>query len=93
MDYRFSITPRLLILAALSLLALFILLFLLGIFVGQQLGPVSALGQTNLPKLTAPASAALPSPGSLPPALTPQAAVAAPPATPAPAAPAVQAKP
>jgi hypothetical protein len=87
MDYRFSITPRLLILAAVSLLALFILLFLLGLFVGQRLGPVSALEPSNMPKLTAPTT------GALPAALTPSAAAAAPPTTPAPAAPAVQAKP
>jgi len=87
MDYRFSITPRLLILAVLSLLALFTLLFLLGIFVGQRLGPVSTLGQANLPKMTAPPS------GALPTALTPSPAVAAPPATPADVAPPVQAKP
>lgn len=84
MDYRFSITPRLLILAALSLLALFILLFLLGIFVGQRLGPVFALDPSNLPKVTTPPSQALPT------ALTSSTTVAAPPAMPAPA---VQVKP
>lgn len=84
MDYRFSITPRLLILAAVSLLALFILLFLLGIFVGQRLGPVSALEPSKLPKVMTPPSQALPT------ALTSSTTVAAPPATPAPA---VQAKP
>ncbi len=84
MDYRFSITPRLLILAVLSLLALFTLLFLLGLFVGQRFGPVSALEPSNLPKVTTPPSKALPT------ALTPSATVPAPPTSPAPA---VQAKP
>ena len=37
MEYRFSMTPRLLVLAVLGLLALFILLFLLGMQVGQRL--------------------------------------------------------
>ena len=37
MEYRFSMTPRLLVLAVLGLMALFILLFLMGMQVGQRL--------------------------------------------------------
>ena len=37
MEYRFSMTPRLLVLAVLGLMTLFILLFLMGMQVGQRL--------------------------------------------------------
>jgi hypothetical protein len=67
MDYRFSMTPRLLVLAVLGLLALFVLLFLLGMQVGQRLeqgprpGKAEAVGAAALKPL----SNAIPSAPSL----------------------------
>ena len=41
MEYRFSLTPRMVALGLFSLLALFVLLFLLGLQVGQRTRPVA----------------------------------------------------
>ena len=41
MEYRFSLTPRLVAIGLFSLLALFVLLFLLGMQVGQRTRPVT----------------------------------------------------
>jgi hypothetical protein len=47
MDYRFSLTPRLLLLACLSLLTLLVLAFLLGIQLGSRLAPVPVMQATQ----------------------------------------------
>lgn len=39
MAYRFSLTPRLLLLAALSLLLMLAVVFLLGVQAGREIGP------------------------------------------------------
>ena len=41
MEYRFSLTPRLVAIGLFSLLALFVLLFLLGMQVGQRTRPLT----------------------------------------------------
>lgn len=41
MEYRFSLTPRLVALGLFSLLALFVLLFLLGMQIGQRTRPIT----------------------------------------------------
>jgi hypothetical protein len=60
MDYRFSLTPRLLLLACLSLLTLLVLAFLLGIQLGHRLAPVPAAAAPVMPAAQAAPSAAKP---------------------------------
>ncbi len=57
MDYRFSLTPRLLLLACLSLLTLLVLAFLLGIQLGHRLAPVPAAAAPVTPATQAAPSA------------------------------------
>ncbi len=66
MDYRFSLTPRLLLLACLSLLTLLVLSFLLGIQLGHRLAPASPP-----PAAATPAAATSAAPASAAPAGTP----------------------
>ena len=66
MEYRFSMTPRLLVLAVLGLLALFILLFLLGMQVGQRLeqSPRPPKAESVGASAVKPASTSIPSANS-----------------------------
>ena len=67
MEYRFSMTPRLLVLAVLGLLALFILLFLLGMQVGQRLekSPPPPKAESVGASATKPLSTPIPAANSL----------------------------
>ncbi len=61
MDYRFSLTPRLMLLAGLCLLTLLVLFFLMGIQLGRQWAPAQAAT-----KETAARPAMPPAPASAP---------------------------
>lgn len=53
MAYRFSLTPRLVTLGLVSLVALLVLMFLLGMQIGQRLAPVRAPAAQAQPAQTA----------------------------------------
>jgi hypothetical protein len=67
MEYRFSMTPRLLVLAVLGLMTLFILLFLMGMQVGQRLdkSPQPPKAESVGASAVKPASTSIPSANSL----------------------------
>jgi hypothetical protein len=58
MAYRFSLTPRLVTLGLVSLVALLVLMFLLGMQIGQRLAPVRAPAAQAQPAQTAQAQTA-----------------------------------
>ncbi len=79
MDYRFSLTPRLLLLACLSLLTLLVLSFLLGIQLGHRLTPAARSALPTAPSTLPPTA---PSPATSVPPTSAAPASAAPSATP-----------